>query len=56
MSKSNWGNCSGNYASNEPRIGIRKDSDVGAHAHIAVFPYAYAANAAKRNAIGSVFC
>ena len=21
MSKSNWGNCSGNYASNEPRIG-----------------------------------
>ena len=39
MSKSNWGNCSGNYASNEPRIGIVRTA-MGACAQIAVFTYA----------------
>ena len=43
------------YASNEPRIGIVRTA-MGASAQIAVFTFAYAANAAKRNTIGSAFC
>ena len=43
------------YASNEPRIGIVRTA-MGASGQIAVFTFAYAANAAKRNAIGSAFC